>query len=172
MIGLETSVRDASSPHRSDRRLSMPAKSSLPFVAFFMARVSPDPVSGCWIWTGAICSSGYGEMGMGVRGCREYAHRLAYVLFRGPLGKNSHTHHLCGNHACANPGHLEQVGVAEHFRIHAPERLASKPTPTHCPHGHEYTVKNTYRNKRGWMFCKACHLRSRRERRARRKASL
>jgi hypothetical protein len=28
---------------------------------------------------------------------------------------------------------------------------------THCPSGHEYTPENTYLNRRGHRFCRACN---------------
>lgn len=38
-----------------------------------------------------------------------YAHRFAYELAVGTIQAELEVVHACRNHACVNPGHLEQV---------------------------------------------------------------
>lgn len=38
--------------------------------------------------------------------------------------------------------------------------------PTHCPHGHEFNEKNTYRDKHGFRHCRTCCAASKRRRMA------
>jgi hypothetical protein len=58
----------------------------------------------CWIWLGAKDkNTGYGKAaGDGNSTC---AHRMAYKLFRGPIGR-LHVLHKCDVKLCVNPKHL------------------------------------------------------------------
>lgn len=59
--------------------------------------------NGCWEWTGAVSTSGYGRVGAG------YVHRLAHDLYIGPIPDGHQIDHLCRNRTCFNPDHLEAV---------------------------------------------------------------
>lgn len=73
----------------------------------FHNMVSPEPNSGCWLWTGATKEYGYGVIGLGERGKGiGKAHRVAYELYKGPIPNGMVVCHKCDNPYCANPDHL------------------------------------------------------------------
>lgn len=111
----------------------------------------------CWVWMGAITSSGYGNLTIGSRtdGTRRVinAHRFAYETLIGPIPDGLESDHLCRNSPCVNPNHLELVTHHENvLRGLAGAYLQAK---THCPHGHPYDEENTV-IERGCRICRAC----------------
>lgn len=75
----------------------------------------------CWVWLGALDTSGYGRIGVGP--ATDATHRVAYVELVGPVPDGMQLDHLCGNRACWNPDHLEPVAQAENVRRGCATRL-------------------------------------------------
>ena len=71
----------------------------------FDLQYTPEPMSGCWLWTGAIVGQRrYG--GMWFRGRNDRAHRISWKLFRGEIPDGLHVLHKCDVKTCVNPDHL------------------------------------------------------------------
>jgi hypothetical protein len=61
----------------------------------------------CWLWTGAVGSSGHGRIRP--HGRLLQAHRWVYELLVGPIPEGLDLDHLCRIRRCVNPDHLEPV---------------------------------------------------------------
>jgi len=107
--------------------------------------------SECLHWTGSISPEGYGRIN------RLYVHRVVYEECFGPIPAGKQIDHLCRVRDCFNPAHLEAVTHRENILrgVSASARNAQK---THCVHGHELSVENTYLRKdkdgRGCLRCR------------------
>lgn len=122
----------------------------------FFAKVSPEPNSGCWLWTGTLTSDGYGIFTWGGR--RERAHRAAWKLTGRVIPEGLVIDHLCRVRCCVNPDHMRVCTIGENVRagIHRNRRKFR------CDSGHDFDAKNTgieVVNGATWRYCRACKLR-------------
>lgn len=118
----------------------------------------------CWLWTGAMFRSGYGQFRLVANSQRESrAHRVAYFLLYGecpPLFD-----HLCRVKLCVRPDHLEAVTQRENV-LRSPIALASiNASRTACLRGHQYDMVRSD----GGRGCSACANRMSREYKARKR---
>ena len=75
------------------------------FIAFLPKNYQDDEMFDlCWNWTGCRNDNNYGLIGY--RGERCYAHRMSYIIFKGPIALNKIIRHTCDNRHCVNPNHL------------------------------------------------------------------
>lgn len=146
----------------------------------YWARVSKT--EGCWLWTGARTSRGYGVITIRYKSL--YVHRLALQLAGRPLGPGELACHHCDTPLCVRPDHLFAGTVADnaadmvakgrsyrlpksaahrlHLSIAGKRRFAERPEThhermkTHCPQGHPYSVENTFREANGSRKCREC----------------
>jgi len=82
----------------------------------------------------------------------------------GPIPDGKQLDHLCRNHACVNPSHLEVVSGRENV-VRGIGPTAKNAKKTHCVNGHALTPENLYRHSpAGGRKCKACAIRNARER--------
>lgn len=169
---------------REDRRAgAMPARSPFPPVPAAVSLMSggyrngiraatplqerleqcsiPVPWSGCWQWLGPVDGKGYGmfqEWNGGEPKTRR-AHRASYEFHCGEIPKGLVIDHLCRNHGCINPEHLELVTPHENWRRGEQTAVLMQRNKTHCPQGHPLVP----RGKRGTRWCPICANARRRE---------
>ncbi len=137
-------------------------------VDVLMRFVSPEPNSGCWLWTAGVGRGDYGRVRVG--SLTQYAHRVSYELFRGPIPAGMVLDHLCRVHCCVNPAHLEAVTQWEYIR--RGETAKAMLDKTHCPAGHPYSADNTYMHRgRHCRICRRDAVRRNDERRRNGKAA-
>ena len=84
-----------------------PGELQSPLCDRWLSKVSPEPMSGCWLWTGAVKELGYGVIGLGTRqqGTAK-AHRVAWELHNGEIPPRMNVLHRCDVPSCVNPAHL------------------------------------------------------------------
>lgn len=121
----------------------------------------------CWVWL-ASTQNGYGSVGMGRR--TVLAHRHAYETLREPIPEGLVIDHLCRNHGCVNPDHMEVVTIAENTRRgngpgHLLHRLGV------CKRGHEISGWNRVSHRNGTVQCRTCMYAVRKQRHQSQKAA-
>lgn len=122
----------------------------------FWRKVNPDPMTGCWLWTGHLDRGGYGKISVN-GSLRRLTHRHVYIVLRGDPGRGIDIDHLCRVRHCVNPAHLEAVTHLENV-----QRGLQGVLHTHCKKGHElatsgvYLVRETAKGGRLRRRCKAC----------------
>lgn len=65
---------------------------------------SPEPNTGCFLWTGQINGDGYGTLWW--KGRMQRAHRLAWEAENGPLPAGMQALHRCDTPCCVSVAHL------------------------------------------------------------------
>lgn len=123
-------------------------------VDYLLAKTTTDPVTGCYVWTGALSPFGYG-VAYSIHFPTRQAHRLMYLAAVGHVERSQHIDHLCRNRACVNPEHLDPV--APRTNILRGEGVAAKNSrKTHCKWGHPFTEDNVWIMAGGGRCCRTC----------------
>lgn len=128
-----------------------------PLSDFLADRITPDAESGCWIWTGNKYGNGYGRLS-GKRRAQAgtaMSHRAVYEQHRGPIPTGLVMGHLCRNHICCNPDHLEPVTQMENLVRGVNPKIRVAQTGT-CSKGHAIEGDNLYVSPDGQRRCREC----------------
>ena len=97
-----------------------------PFEVRFWSKVQWGGPDDCWLWTGALNDSGYGVILIDDHRTLQYAHRVIYERFVGPIPAGLTLDHGCRTRHCVNPRHLEAVTTAENSRRGAEARRLAR----------------------------------------------
>lgn len=118
----------------------------------FMRYVSPEPNTGCWLWTGGGSRYGaYWQAGKFVG-----AHVFSCEAFNGPIQSGLQVDHLCRTEMCVNPAHLEAVSSSVN-NLRKPRPRNQYSDATHCKHGHRLIGDNVrVRSSNGQRVCRIC----------------
>lgn len=132
----------------------------------------PGPLqTECWEWRGYRDKRGYGHIAVGGRNL--LVHRVAHIVWKGPIPHKNDVHHVCFNEPCCNPDHLEALTHEAHEETKDKSRNGDqKRRQTECIHGHPFDAENTVRKKNGSRSCRKCAKRRDLERTERRRAKL
>ncbi len=80
----------------------------------FLRFVSPEPTSGCLLWTGGVQTRGYGLFWTGIEDV--LAHRYSWAAHFGDIEPHLVLDHRCRNTICVSQHHLEPVTSRENTR--------------------------------------------------------
>lgn len=104
----------------------------------FEKKFIPEPMSGCWLWTGVVWDQKFGYGKITIKSKAYRAHRVAWMLYRGEIPKATHVLHKCDNNFCVNPDHLylgdqrqnnlDRDNRGKHVALHGSENGNSKLT--------------------------------------------
>jgi HNH endonuclease len=121
----------------------------------FLEKFQVDEATGCWLWTACRSTSGYGVFVVQNRNVP--AHRWAYEHWIGPVPEGMvMDHFVCDTPLCVNPHHVRPASNRENT-LRGVGVTAANLAKTHCEHGHEFTLENTYeREDRGGRECRRC----------------
>lgn len=129
--------------------------------------------NGCWIWLRAKRPEGYGTLDAAVEG-KKYqthaAHRVSYIVFRGPIPSGLEIDHLCRQPSCINPDHLEVVTRRENV-LRSRSFAAINSRKKSCKSGHPLSGENLYLRPNGARVCRTCQREFRLKSKARARAA-
>lgn len=114
-----------------------------------------DSKTGCWNWQRAKNRKGYAQIRY--MGVLWIGHRLVWEMFRGPIEPGHTIDHLCRNHSCINPDHLEPCTMKVNtLRGFGPSAECAR--KTHCHKGHPFSGDNLLIWRGGKeRGCRTCH---------------
>lgn len=118
-------------------------------------KISINDDTNCWEWKGSLDQQGYGLLWYKRR--TERIHRIMYAFFVKPIPRGienrkfGQVDHLCRNHACCNPEHLELV--TQKINVLRGDGITARAAKQiNCIHGHPLEL--TKNGKRRW--CRTC----------------
>lgn len=108
----------------------------------------------CWVWIGTKDRKGYGDFKLNYQHWK--AHRITYLLLHGDINSELTIDHLCRNHFCVNPEHLEQVSIKTNI-LRGEGVCANNSRKKYCVNGHPLFGENLVIRSNNGRRCKTCH---------------
>jgi len=127
--------------------------------ARYADNITIHPVTGCWLWGGAITDRGYGTISEG--GKTVLVHRQTYRFLVAPIPRNLVLDHVrdrgCLFRHCCFPLHTEPVTNRVNI-LRGDGPTAINAAKDECIRGHPFDLYNTiWRGPGGiWRECRAC----------------
>ena len=116
----------------------------------FEMQHEPEPMSGCWLWTGCVSGNGYGYISVNKK--QTGAHRFAFEQRYGRIDDGLTVDHLCRVRVCVNPAHMQTVtGRVNTLRGNGLPAINAR--KTHCIRGHQF---GSDVDKHGHRHCRRC----------------
>lgn len=134
----------------------------------FMKFVSPEALTGCWLWTGAADHHGYGRFGLSSTVVK--THRFSAAVFKRHDITGLDVCHHCDTPSCVNPLHLF-VGTAKDNTLDMFRKGRNPPrTKEFCKRGHKLSETGRIYEALGQRQCRLCNnIRAREKNAANRK---
>src|SRR5690348_9816375 len=90
----------------------------------------------CHNWNGPLDKDGYGTFFL--MGKNRRAHRVSWLIHRGPIHNDLIVGHTCRNRRCVNPQHLKLVTAKENSLENSDSIPSINAQKTHCKQGHPF----------------------------------
>jgi hypothetical protein len=103
----------------------MPARFKGTPLDYVWERATPEPNTGCWLWTYGVNASGYGVANYDNKSL--VAHRLVFFSLHPGANQSLCVLHRCDQPSCVNPDHLFLGTHTENMRDAAAKGRLSRP---------------------------------------------
>lgn len=110
---------------------------------------------GCWLWTGATNTTGYGHTRY--KGKLWRVNRLSLAVFKpAEYVESLYVLHKCNNEVCFNPDHLYCGNQTDNMQDCLKAGRNPRAIQTHCKEGHEFNSVNSRVANNGQRYCIIC----------------